>query len=123
LFIRAVSPRTLSLAASPAIDRDRSPVASVTGLVKGWRVASSYLVAPRGPSRRCQHAGAHAARRERCLSPTSATDPTSRAPADCPIPVVARSLRVRLATVTARMPAHAWPKPTREVGTCPRVAE
>jgi len=70
LFTCTASPRTLS----PATSRAR--------LVKGWTVASGYPTAraPRGlplGSRR---------RRERCVSPTSATNLRYEHPLDCPIP-------------------------------------
>jgi len=62
LFTRAASPRTLSLAAIPAC------------LVKGGRSASGYPTAPDAALR------LHRSLRERCVSPTSATDSTKRAP-------------------------------------------
>jgi len=54
-------------------------------LVKGRLVASSYLALPRAtllfPARRRR-----VTTRERCVSPTSATDSRHEHPADCPIP-------------------------------------
>jgi len=71
LFTHTTSPRTLSLAAS------------LGHLVKGWLVASNYPVparlAPGCPA-------ARRSRRERCVSPTSATDYRPEHPTDCPIP-------------------------------------
>jgi hypothetical protein len=72
LFTRVASPRTRSLASSPSC------------LVKGRRVASSY---PGAPSRRPPFpAGGPRSPRERCVSPTSATDFRHEHPADRSIP-------------------------------------
>jgi len=83
LFTRVASPRTLSLAASPFC------------LVKGRQVASSYPALPRAavplPARRPR------SRRERCVSPTSATDFRHEHPADRSIPGLPRAAP-RLAT-------------------------
>jgi len=78
LFTRVVSPRTLSLAASHASERDRSPIwlrACAARPVKGWPVASSYLALVADQDA-VSDTRARASRRERCVSPTSATDST-----------------------------------------------
>jgi hypothetical protein len=72
LFTRVASPRTRSLASIPSC------------LVKGRWVASSY---PGAPSRRPPFpAGGPRSPRERCVSPTSATDFRHEHPADRSIP-------------------------------------
>jgi len=71
LFTHTTSPRTLSLAAS------------LGHLVKGWLVASNYPGSAR-PAPGCPVT--RRSSRERCVSPTSATDYRPEHPTDCPIP-------------------------------------
>jgi len=66
LFTRAVSPRTLLLAASLGLPRQGPP-----GRLELSRAPANRLAAPR------------VVRRERCVSPTSATDSVHEHPADC----------------------------------------
>jgi hypothetical protein len=96
LFTHTTPPRTLSLAAS------------LGHLVKGWLVASSY---PASALRRT---------RERCVSPTSATDLRSEHPLDCPIPGcaprrAARSLRTSRPDDARRPTLGQWPPVSPQV--------
>lgn len=115
LFTCTASPRTLS----PATNR--------ACLVKGWTVASGYPTA-RAPRRLPLGSPRQ---RERCVSPTSATNARYEHPLDCPIPergARATPLRARFralpihlrsktsggspggASLDGEPPASAWPR-------------
>jgi hypothetical protein len=105
LFTCVASPRTLSPAASPICP------------VKGRQVASSYPELARtavplpaqGPR----------SLRERCVSPTSATDSRHEHPADRSIPGCTL-VAPRLATIHDQRPTHPGPKPHGgEAGSLP----
>jgi len=87
LFTCAVSPRTLSLAASHVhTDGTKAPTVALPASSKAWLVASSYLASRRRePPCRCQHESPRDAARKMRLTDFCNRLP-SRAPTDCSIP-------------------------------------
>jgi len=116
LFTRTASPRTLSLAASLGLPRQRQP-----GRLKLSRAPANRLAALRVQGALARPPGVQGAlarppglvRRERYASPTSATDSLHERPADCcvsgrastPLPAL-RRIAIR------RAQAHPGPEPS-----------
>jgi len=114
-------PGTMSLAASPATERNRDPVR--------WRCRPRQRLAgrlelpraPRGLPYRCRHVCPRDAARKMLLS-DFCNRPTLRAPADCPTPVLhARSESVLRRVTASRGRLIPGRNRRREVGSCSRA--
>lgn len=103
LFTRTASPRTLSLAASLGLPRQRPP-----GRLKLSRAPANRLAAIRIQGALARPPGL--VRRERCASPTSATDSLHEHPADCCVSGRASTPLPTLRRIAMRR-AHAHPGP------------
>jgi len=116
LFTCGVSPRTLVARAEPyrRLPGPKPLTGGAACLVKGGRGRLELPRTPFGPPCRCRHLGPRE-RRERCVSPTSATDSLPEHQRTVRFPVHVRAAK-RLATCRDARATHRGRSPREEVG-------